>query len=140
MKNQKKKTMAHLDESSTNQAKVSLTIAKHLFSKKSDNNVVFSPLSLQVVLSIIAAGSEGPTQQQLLDFLHFKSTDHLNSFVSHLLSVLLKDAASSGGPRLSFANGVWVEKTLCLQPSFKETVSADYKATLSSVDFLNKVC
>ncbi|RHN39699.1 putative Serpin family protein [Medicago truncatula] len=130
--------MAHLDESSTNQAKFSLTIAKHLFSKESDKNVVFSPLSLQVVLSIIAVGSDGPTQQQLLDFLRFKSIDHLNFFVSHLLYVLLKDATSSGGPHLSFANGVWVEKTLSLQPSFKETMSTDYKAALSSVDFRNK--
>jgi len=132
--------MAHLDESSTNQAKVSLAIAKHLFSKESHKNIVFLPLSLQVVLSIIVAGSEGPTQQQLLDFLRFKSIDHLNSFVSHLLSLLLKDAASPDGPRLSFANGVRVEKTLSLQPSFKETVSTDYKAILASVDFINKVC
>ena len=50
--------MAHR-ESFTNQTKVSLNMAKHLFSKESDKNVVFSPLSLQVMLSIIAAASEG---------------------------------------------------------------------------------
>ncbi|MCI07053.1 serpin-ZX [Trifolium medium] len=99
------------DESFTNLAKVSLTIAKHLFSKQEykENNIVFSPLSLQIVLSIITAGSEGPMHQQLLDFLRFKSTDHLNSFVSHLLSVILKDATHSGGPCLSCINGVWVD-------------------------------
>ncbi|AES68894.2 serpin-ZX [Medicago truncatula] len=127
-----------LHESITNQTNVSLRIAKHLFLKELDKNIVFSPLSLQVVLSIIAAGSEGPTQQQLLDFLLSKSTDHLNDLASQLVSVVLFDAAPTGGPRFSFVNGVWVEQTLSLQPSFKEIVSSDYKATLLSVDFKTK--
>jgi serpin B len=129
-----------LRESITNQTNVSLCIAKHLFLKESDKNIVFSPLSLQVVLSIIAAGSEGPAQQQLLDFLRSKSTDHLNCLASQLVSVVLSDAAPTGGPRLSFVNGVWVEQTLSLQPSFKEIVSSNYKATMAFVDFKTKVC
>ncbi|XP_058786242.1 serpin-ZX-like [Vicia villosa] len=137
--NSKQETM-DLRESTTNQTNVSFTIANHLFSKEShkDNNVVFSPLSLQLVLSIIAAGSEGSTQQQLLEFLQSKSTDHLNSFASQLVSDVLTDAAPAGGPLLSFVNGVWIEQTLSLQPSFKQIVSTDFKANLSSVDFQNK--
>jgi len=112
--------------------------------RKSSSNqallLVFSPLSIQVILSIIAAGSEGPTQKRLLDFLQFEFIDRLNSFASKLVSVILKDAAPAGGPRLSFVNGVWVEKTLSIQPSFKQIVSSNYKATLASVDFLTKVC
>jgi len=123
-------------ESVTNQTRC---IAKHLFSKQSNDNIVFSPLSLQVVLSLIAAGTDSPTQQQLLNFLRSESTDHLSSFVSHLLSVVLTDAAPSGGPRLAFVDGVWVEKTLSLQPTFKKVLTTDYKAILSSVDFQNKV-
>jgi len=122
--------------------KVSMTMASHLFSKQNfkEKNVVILPLALHTVLSIIAAGSEGPTQQELLDFLGSKSTEHLNSFASHLLSVVLKDASATCGPRLSFVNGVWVEQTLSLQPSFKQIVATDYKANLASVDFQNKVC
>ncbi|CAL5204634.1 unnamed protein product [Lathyrus oleraceus] len=129
-----------LRESITHQTNVSFTIANHLFSKPShqDKNIVLSPLSLQLVLSIIAAGSEGPTQQQLLEFLHSKSTDHLNSLASQLVSVVLSDATPAGGPLLSFVDGVWIEQTLSLQPSFKEIVSTDFKANLSSVDFQNK--
>ncbi|RHN70358.1 putative Serpin family protein [Medicago truncatula] len=103
-----------------------MTMASHLFSKQNfkEKNVVFSPLTLHTVLSINAAGSEGPTQQELLDFLGSKSTEHLNSFASHLLSVVLKDASPTDGPRLSFVNGVWVEQTLSLQPSFKQIVAS----------------
>lgn len=127
-----------LRESIANQTNVSLSVAKHLFSKESDNNIVFSPLSLQVVLSIIASGSEGPTQQELFNFLQSKSTDHLNYFASQLVSVILSDAAPAGGPLLSFVDGVWVDQTLSLQPSFQQIVATDFKAALSSVDFQNK--
>ncbi|WJX31051.1 hypothetical protein P8452_19528 [Trifolium repens] len=127
-----------LSESIINQTKVSLSIIKHLFLKESTKNIVFSPLSLQVVLSLIAAGSDGPTKQQLLDFLRSKSTDDLSAFNSHLVSTGLADAAPAGGPRLSFVNGVWVEQTLSVQPLFEQIVGADYKAALASVDFRNK--
>lgn len=128
-----------LRESISNHTDVALSITKHLFSKEaSDKNLVFSPLSLHVVLSIIAAGSKGPTLDQLLTFLRSKSTDHINSFASQLVTVVLSDGAPAGGPRLSFADGVWVEQTLSLLPSFKQLVSTDYKATLASVDFQNK--
>ncbi|KAJ1397428.1 Serpin, conserved site [Sesbania bispinosa] len=130
-----------LRESVRNQTNVSLSIAKHLFSKESQDinkNIVFSPLSLHLVLSIIAAGSEGPTLHQLLSFLRSKSADHLNSFVSQLVSVVLSDAAPAGGPRISFADGVWVDQSLSLLPSFKQLLDTDYKATLASVDFQTK--
>ncbi|XP_058781215.1 serpin-ZX-like [Vicia villosa] len=129
-----------LRESITNQTNVSFTIANHLFSNvsHSDMNIVFSPLLLHLVLSIIAAGSDGPVQQQLLSFLQSKSTDHLISFASQLVSVVLTDASPAGGPLLSFVDGVWIEQTLSLQPSFKHIVSTDFKANLSSVDFQNK--
>jgi serpin B len=127
-----------LNESITNQTKVSLCIIKHLFLKESTKNIVFSPLSLQVVLSLISAGSDGLTKQQLLNFLRSKSTDDLSAFASHLVSTLLNDAALAGGPRLSFVNGAWVEQSLSVKPLFKQIVTADYKAALASVDFLNK--
>jgi len=92
------------------------------------------------VLNIIAAGSDGPTKQQLLSFLRSKSTDHLNSLASQLVSSVLSDAAPVGGPRLSFVNGAWIEQTLSLQPSFEKIVATNYKATLASVDFKTKVC
>lgn len=119
---------------------VSLSTAMHILWKKSqDKNVVLSPLSLQIVLSIIAAASEGPTQQQLLSFLRSKSIDHLNSIASQLVSDVLSDAVPTTGPRLSFANGVWVQQSLSLYPSFKHLLASNYKATFASVDFQNKV-
>jgi hypothetical protein len=70
------------NESIANLTKVSMTIAKHLFSKQKyqEKNVVISPLSLHIVLSIIAAGSEGPTQQQLMSFFDLNQSTNSNLY------------------------------------------------------------
>ena len=129
-----------LRESISNQTDVALSIAKHLFSKEANgNNLVFSSLSVHIVLSIIAAGSKGPTRNQLLSFLQSKFIDHLNSFASQLVVVVLSDGSPAGRPRFPFANGVWVDQSLSLKPSFKRLVKNDYKAALASVDFQRKI-
>ncbi|KAE9621266.1 hypothetical protein Lal_00023643 [Lupinus albus] len=77
-----------LHESIMNQNDMALNITKHLFSKEGkDKNLVFSALSIHVVLSIIASGSKGATLDQILSFLRSNSIDHLNSFVSQLISI-----------------------------------------------------
>jgi len=134
----RKRTMKNLiGKSLTN---VSLIITKHLLSnqKLNEKNVVFSPLSLNTVLIMIATGSEGPTQQQLLSFLHSESTGDLKSLCSRLVSSVLS-GARTGGPCLSYINGVWVEQSLPLQPSFKQLMTTDFKAAFAAVDFVNKV-
>ncbi|XP_008220716.1 PREDICTED: serpin-ZX [Prunus mume] len=125
-----------LRESIRNQNDVALGLTKKLLQTEGkESNLVYSPLSIHVVLSLIAAGSKGPTQDQLLSFLRAKSADYLNSFAAELVSVIFSDGSPSGGPRLSFANGIWVDRSLPLKPSFKQVVDTDYKAALFQVDF-----
>jgi len=130
-----------IGESLTNLTNVSLNITKHLLSNQelNEKNVVFSPLSLNTVLIMIAAGFEGPTQQQLLSFLQSESTSDLKSLCSQLVSSVLSNGAPAGGPCLSYVNGVWVEQSLPLQPSFKQLMTTDFKAAFAVVDFVNKV-
>ncbi|KAG8366108.1 hypothetical protein BUALT_Bualt17G0041600 [Buddleja alternifolia] len=125
------------EESIANQTDVSLSLTKHVisFAKAKDRNFVFSPLSIHVVLSMIAAGSKGPTRDQLLGFLKFKSPEQLGS----LVTLLFADGAPLGGPRLSFANGVWVDQSLRFKPAFKEVMENAYKAASYDVDFQTKV-
>lgn len=128
-----------IQQSIANQTHVSLTLANHLLSKKSPtSNSVFSPLSIHVVLSLVAAGSNGQTLDQLLSFLKTTTVDELNSLSSQLVSLVFADGSPSGGPRLSFANGVWVEQTLSLKPSFKQVVDTVYNAASNQVDFQTK--
>ncbi|XP_061961369.1 serpin-ZX-like [Populus nigra] len=127
-----------LRESIGNQTDVALSLSKQILLTESNNsNLVFSPLSIEVLLSLIASGSKGSTLEQLLSFLKSKSSDHLSSFSS--LAVVLADGSASGGPRLKFANGVWVDSSLSLKPSFKQVVGSTYKAATNQVDFQTKL-
>nr|GMD84876.1 serpin-ZX-like [Ipomoea batatas] len=124
----------------TNQVNLSLKLAKHVFSTqaKGDSNLVFSPLSINVILSLIAAGSNPPTRDELLSFLKSDSIDDLNTFYSQIVDNIRTDDSLTGGPCLSVANGLWIDRTLPFKPSFKHVVDSVYKAASESVDFRNK--
>ena len=129
-----------LRHSISDQTDVSLAIARHVSQNSAKSaNLVFSPLSLHVVVSLIAAGANGPTLDQLLSFLQSKSADDVNALSSELVSVIFTDGSSAGGPKLSFANGVWVDQTISLRDSFKQVVDKSYKAASFQVDFQTKV-
>ncbi|KAF7139343.1 hypothetical protein RHSIM_Rhsim07G0232900 [Rhododendron simsii] len=63
----------------------------------------------------------------------------MNSLSSHLISHFFADGSPTGGSKLSFANGVWVDQSLSIKPSFKQVVDTIYKATLNHVDFQTKL-
>ncbi|XP_057423106.1 serpin-ZX-like [Lotus japonicus] len=121
-----------LQKSKSNSIDAVLSFTKHVLSKEEyqEKNLVFSPLSLYAALSVMAAGADGLTLDELLSFLRFDSVDHLTTFFSQVLSpVLFSD------DHLSFANGMWVDQSLSIFHSFKQLVSTHYKATLASLDF-----
>ncbi|KAL3617811.1 hypothetical protein CASFOL_038132 [Castilleja foliolosa] len=127
-------------ESVVNQTDVSLSLAKHVISTeaKDGGNLVFSPLSIQVALGLIAAGSSGSTRDQLLRYLKAKSVQDLSSQASQLVTQLFADGAPLGGPCLSLANGVWVDQSLTLKPAYKEIVENDFRSAVNHVDFKYK--
>lgn len=128
-----------LRETIGNHNDVTFSLAKHVIATEAkESNLILSPPSINVVLSLIAAGTRGSTLAQLLSFLKSQSTDQLNSFSSDLLSVLFADGSPSGGPRLAFVNGVWIDESLSFKHSFKQVVDSIYKAASNQVDFQTK--
>ncbi|KAL3632204.1 hypothetical protein CASFOL_025188 [Castilleja foliolosa] len=132
-------TLKSLRKSIVHQSDDAMSLAKHVISKAEDgDNLVFSPLSIQVVLGLIAAGSDDPTRHQLLRYLKAKSVQELSSQASQIVTLLFADGAPFGGPRLSFANGVWVDQSLYLKPAYKQIVENDFRSALGRVDFKSK--
>lgn len=133
--------MRDLIESVRNQSDVALRITKELLlTKGKDKNMIYSPLSIHVVLSLIAAGSTKghPLHDEMLKFLKSRSIEQLNELASNLVPLVFADGTPSGGPSLSFSNGVWVETSLPVKASFKEVLDNAYKAVLKKVDFRTK--
>ncbi|XP_020884644.1 serpin-ZX [Arabidopsis lyrata subsp. lyrata] len=126
-------------ESIENQNDGVFALAKHVIATAGeDSNVVFSPASINVSLSFIAANSFDTIKDQILDLLHASSTDELNGVASQILSVILVDGSEKGGLVISAANGVWLEKSLSVEPSFKELLKNFYSVAFNSVDFRTK--
>ncbi|CAM8939123.1 unnamed protein product [Rhodiola kirilowii] len=121
-----------------NQTDVALSLTKQVISAKAkDVNFVFSPVSIYHMLSLIAAGSKGQTLDELLLFLKSNRND-LSSLAAHLSDVVLADAASHGGPRISFVTGAWVDRIMPFKKEFRNIVDGVYKATTEQVDFRTK--
>lgn len=137
----KKTTLPTFTQNSiTNQTDVSFILANHLFLKTSPNtNIVFCPLSIQVVLGVMAAGSSGRILNELLVFLKTNNAYDLSTLSWHLISSIMVDGSICGGPSLCFANGVWVDQTLSFKPSFKHVLDTVYRTTSKQVDFKHKV-
>ncbi|XP_026459006.1 serpin-Z1B-like [Papaver somniferum] len=100
-----------------------------------NKNFVFSPFSIDSALGLLAFGASGETLEQILGFLNSGSLDHLNSVNSKLIESLCESRTE---PKLSFAGGVWIEKSCSIKPSFEEVATAVYKAKAKTVDFKNK--
>ncbi|GLU10891.1 hypothetical protein SLE2022_276680 [Rubroshorea leprosula] len=101
------------------------------------SNFISSPLSFQVMLSLIAAGSSGDTLRQLLSPLGADGVSDLSSSSAQIINFISPTA--TGRPTLSFVNGAWLDRSFCWNPPFEKFVKDAYKATVEEVDFANKV-
>ena len=98
-----------------------------------NGNFVCSPLSLEIVLGMLAAGAEGQTLKQLLEFLGHES-------IIQLLSESPTQILSNPGLDFSLANGVWVNKRLePVRTSYQYVLASVYKTEAKYVDFEDEV-
>ncbi|OWM78137.1 hypothetical protein CDL15_Pgr014956 [Punica granatum] len=98
----------------------------------------FSPLSIYMALSMLTTGFTIKYRKNLLIFLCTPSSHHLNSFASNIVFKIFFDSSPANGPRLSSVNGLWLNKSYFVNPSFKKLMETAYKATILN-DFRNKV-
>jgi len=96
------------------------------------SNFIFSPMSLRAGLALLAVGTQGPTLRQLLTFLGSENTGHLDVAIARLLTNV------STWPQLSFAAGIFVDRTLFLSPEFVSSAVSAHHAVARSVDFKNQ--
>lgn len=119
-----------------------MKLAKKIGLKKfqAGSNFLFSPLSIHAVLSMVAAGASGRTLKQILSLLKSESTHDLNSAASQLLRLISSEGTlEKEKPLLAMVNGIWVDKSFSLTPSFKETMNTIFRAEAKEVDFQTKV-
>ncbi|CAA7031142.1 unnamed protein product [Microthlaspi erraticum] len=110
-------------------------LAKHVIATVANgSNIVFSPTSINALLSLIAVGSSHVSKENILSFLMLPSTDHLNAVWPRwqIAARLVMCAAYS----------VWIDKMTNLSPSnllLKSFLENFYSCIYSQVDFNAKL-
>ncbi|KAL5716428.1 hypothetical protein ACHQM5_018118 [Ranunculus cassubicifolius] len=110
-----------------------LQISKeHNLTESKDKNFLYSPCSMQLALSMLANGAKGSTLEELLAFLEADTLNQLNSVANEMVQNLTQWA------QLSFASGVWLDKSLDIKPEFRTACEKIYRSKAESVDFQKK--
>ncbi|XP_071711944.1 serpin-Z10-like [Rutidosis leptorrhynchoides] len=119
--------------------KVLLDDANHGFKK---GNFVCSPFTIEALLGMVAAGAQGKTLKQLLEFLGHETLDQLlyESPTSKLLQqILFNTENAEAGLEIVVANGIWVDSQMNrVQSCYEEVLKTVYKTESMFLDFENK--
>ncbi|KAM0877678.1 hypothetical protein ACQ4PT_035352 [Festuca glaucescens] len=99
-------------------------------------NIAVSPLSIHAALTLLGAGAKGATLDQIVAFLGPAGGPAHATLASHVaLRVLSDSAGDDGGPKVRFANGVWVDAAMRLKAGYAAVVSEHYRAQAHPASF-----
>lgn len=97
-------------------------------------NVMISPFSASLCLSLIASGTDGDTYAQMASALGFENftSEQIGSYYSTMVDALLK---ADNGTKLAVANAVWAAEGLDIRREYVSEVKQYYKAEVDNLDF-----
>jgi serpin B len=99
-------------------------------------NVIYSPYSVDVALTMADAGAIGQTASQVAHVLGAPSADDAVADAAALRSALSSAVGSgSNAPTLDVANALWTQSGLVLRQPFFTTLTDDFGAPPRSTDF-----
>ncbi|KAG5540274.1 hypothetical protein RHGRI_020492 [Rhododendron griersonianum] len=122
-------------------------------------NLVLSPLSIDVVLNMVAAGSRGRTLEKMLRLLGSENIDEIKSLSLEMMELASGDdgediqvlclidgfpqmmalATGEDDPVLCLVNGAWFDKRFTPKPSYTEDVlKGIYGCEVKTVDFVTR--
>ncbi|XP_010418441.1 PREDICTED: serpin-Z1-like [Camelina sativa] len=128
-------------EAMKKQADVAMMLSGHVLSfPPKDSNVIFSPASINTAITMHAAGPGGDlVADEVLSFLRASLIDELKTVFRKLSSVVYADSSARGGPKITSANGLWIDKSLPVNNrKYKDLFENFFKAVYAPVDFRSK--
>ncbi|KAM0892494.1 hypothetical protein ACQ4PT_025715 [Festuca glaucescens] len=101
------------------------------------SNLAISPLSIHAALVLLGAGARGATLDEIVAFLG-PAGGHAHALLASRVALrVLADAdGGNGGPKLRFANGVWVDDAAArLKADYTGVVAEHYRAQARQASF-----
>lgn len=100
-----------------------------------EENTTYSPMSAYFVLSLLAAGAQGETRQELLDVLGAASAEEAAEDANKLFYTHYQDEKNA---KLLLANSIWFSDSMSVEESYTDLAAEKFYAELFSVDFADK--
>lgn len=109
-----------------------------VMTKNSNENFVFSPVSLNQSLGVLLNGANEKARTEIMQALNYKglTLSDVNNYNNQILS----SSNQSSSNKLLIANGLWISDKIesKINHKFTQTASSFYKADIHSVDFNKK--
>ncbi len=101
-----------------------------------EGNVLISPLSVFLALTMTVNGAEGKTREAMLDTLASQgvTVDDLNRLSHDLIALLARSADKT---TLSIANSIWFDRNFKADKTFLQTNADHFKAGAFKTDFMD---
>lgn len=111
-----------------------VSVFRKMRDKVQGADVVISPFSLNIAMSMVGEGAAGDTYDQMNDVLGWSalSKDQAGEFFRKMMRGL--DTADQSVV-FSSSNSIWADRTIQLHASFNQDICSDYSADSFSVDF-----
>lgn len=99
-----------------------------------NQNVTFSPYSMNMLLSMITNGASDEPQEEMLKATGMSKygIDSLNMY-NHELSTVIKTYA--GAATLEVANAAWIEDGMAVKDSFTNVIKNNYSSDVKNINF-----
>lgn len=109
-----------------------------------DGNIIYSPLSISLALSMTLAGAETTTLQAMKDALQFSlPVDNLHPTFNALISYIEEsenqnmEGIDGSQFQLNIANSIWGQSGYDFKQAFLDTLAKYYGSGIYNVDFIN---
>lgn len=113
-----------------------------LLSNNAADNLFFSPYSISLALSMVLAGVQGQTEQEMANVLHYPlRQDDLYSKINGLDQSLYQVPdylqGQEGAFQLNVANAVWGQSGYPFRSTYLDLLAQNFGAGIHQVDFIN---
>ncbi|XP_017475807.1 PREDICTED: leukocyte elastase inhibitor-like [Rhagoletis zephyria] len=117
-----------------------LDIFKTIATERSQENVVFSPASIQSSLALAFLGAGGETAQQLRTSLRLPAALDTDSIAQDYAGFIKKNFhadpnAKKDAPKLRMASRIYVNENLKLSPQFNKLAKTSFESEATSANF-----
>ena len=125
-------SLSEINMSNHNFQKFAFELAAWVFRDKPDKDVVVSPLSAAIALSMLYNGAANKTKEEIMYVMGLNqySNDSLNLLIQKWIESLRKN-------NINIANGIWANGSNILKPEFMDSMLKYYDAESNSLNFSN---